>query len=245
MLFLATCLFLTSCSKENNDEPKQTPQEVTFNIDYTFIESGSMTRASSDDVYNNFYDKYIKTKQLTPTTYSLTFSNKEGKVLEINGKWADTNGIRLPEGEYKVKGCAYPIERSYYSGKNYYPSDTVYLYFDESVTITKDMKTLTLKALYDSWLLLFDTQNIKEVELKNTSSTIEGRTLSQDSDIHWLFIKDKFFVTTNAYFYLYIKYKNLSNATITLLNIPFENGKYYYFNDLTNSFDIPKMESGN
>ena len=34
-------------------------------------------------------------------------------------------------------------------------------------------------------------------------------------------------------------------STVSLDNIPFEKGKYYYFDDMTYSFSIPEMEEGN
>ena len=78
---------LCSCSKEDDYIANQ---DVEFNLSYTFAESGSMTRASGADVYGEFYDKYIKTKLLTPTTYSLTFSNSNGEtVMTTSG-----NGVK-------------------------------------------------------------------------------------------------------------------------------------------------------
>ena len=38
---------------------------------------------------------------------------------------------------------------------------------------------------------------------------------------------------------------NGDNLEVVFGTLPIEIGKYYYFNDITNSFDIPKMESGN
>ena len=34
------------------------------------------------------------------------------------------------------------------------------------------------------------------------------------------------------------------SSSIELDDMPFEKGKYYYFNDISNSFDIPPMEAG-
>ena len=62
--FLSTALLFTlllglsSCSKNGS----YSPQEVDLTLDYTFIKNGSMTKSSSADVYDNFYEKYIKTK---------------------------------------------------------------------------------------------------------------------------------------------------------------------------------------
>ena len=40
-------------------------------------------------------------------------------------------------------------------------------------------------------------------------------------------------------------FRNNTNSIIELDDIPFEKGKYYYFNDIDNSFNIPPMEEGN
>ena len=39
--------------------------------------------------------------------------------------------------------------------------------------------------------------------------------------------------------------KRVKEYLIELDDIPFEKGKYYYFNDIDNSFNIPPMEEGN
>ena len=44
---------------------------------------------------------------------------------------------------------------------------------------------------------------------------------------------------------LNLKYKNGDESSITLDAMPFEKGKYYIFNELSNSFDVPAMEEGN
>lgn len=49
----------------------------------------------------------------------------------------------------------------------------------------------------------------------------------------------------NYDYYLVVTRNDGQKSNINLVDIPFEKGKYYYFNDMTNSFDIPKMESGN
>ena len=148
MLVLASFLGLASCA---NDEI-YTPQEVGLTLDYTFAESGSMTRAAGEEVYGSFYEKYIKTKKLTPTTYSLIFTN---------GVWGNKDAIRLMEGEYTVAGTSapQPIEDEMLS---HHISDTVFISFDETVHISKDMTSITLTAKYDSYLLMFDKDNCNE-----------------------------------------------------------------------------------
>lgn len=242
LLMMVTSLMCSSCTKEENQGASQ---EVSFTLDYTFVEGGSMTRAAGAEVYDYFYEKYIKTKNLTPTTYSLTFKEKENRniVLTIDGTWTDPTGVRLPEGEYIVTGKSQPIEKETYYDYEY-PSDTVYLTFDEEVKIVKDMSSLTLTANYDAFLLLFDVNNTKKISMRPDS-----RLLTSDENVFWLFMRDKMYRTSSGsskgYYDLSITRKNEDKIDIVLENIVFEKGKYYYFNDMSNSFNLPPMESGN
>lgn len=69
-------LAFTSCSSDNEDMTTNEPQMVSVKLDFTFEQSGDMTRASGAETYAAFYEKYIKTKKLTPKNYSLSFINK-------------------------------------------------------------------------------------------------------------------------------------------------------------------------
>ena len=238
LMLLTSVMCFTSCS---NEEDVYIPQEVEFTLDYTFVESGSMARATGADVYNEFYEKYIKTKQLTPATYSLTFTNQEtGATATINGMWDKKDGIRLPEGTYNVTGTSTPIEREY---KEW--SDSVYIVFNETVSIKKDDTQLTLSAIYDSFLLMLDTENTTNVYCRCNGLTSSKEKLSQNDKQFWVFMQNTYRNQKTFWYYLVVKRNNGEASNIKLLDIPFEKGKYYYFNDMTNSFDIPKMESGN
>ena len=237
LLLLALCL--VSCS--NREEP--TIQEVVnLDLDFTFVESGSMARSTGAEVYNDFYEKYIKTKVLTPTTYSLTFKHKEtGARSTINGFWNNKGGIRLVAGEYEVTGTSAP--KKYEFGEW---SDSVYLSFNETVSIKKDDTKLTLKANYDSFLLIFDKENKTVIYCENYKYGSSSSTkIGNDENLYWLFIQQTYHNNTEADFYLDIRYKDQSNSRINLYDMPFVKGKYYYFNDMTYSFDIPPMESEN
>ncbi len=243
MLITASAVCFTACS--NDDEP-YVPQEVEFTLDYTFIESGAMTRATGAEVYNDFYEKYIETRQLTPTTYSLTFTNQEtGAVATINGRWDKKDGIRLTEGVYEVTGTSTPIHKTL-KGE---PSDTVYLSFNETINITKDMPELLLHAHYDSYLLMFDGENAQELYYEHYydsgyANTPVKHNLYKAGAILSIFIQDLKYRGDRAH-YIYLTRNDGHKITITLDKFPFEKGKFYYFNDMTNLFDIPKMESGN
>ena len=232
MLATASMVCVTSCSSE---EEISVPQEVEFTVDYSFAESGSMTRVSGSEVFDTFFEKYIKTKKITPKTYNLRFTNEKTKATaEFNGYWDQEDGIRLPEGAYVVTGTSTP------KGNNYGVSDSVYITFEDKITITKDMKKLTLKADYNSFLTLFDAKNSKNISY-NTGGSYSHKLIKTEDDIFYLFINT---ISSNSANFG-IGHKNNTFSYIYLNGMPFEKGKYYYFNDMTNSFDLPKMESGN
>lgn len=244
MLIMTSLVCFVSCS--NDVEEIYIPQEVEFTLDYTFAESGSMTRATGEEIYSSFYDKYIKTKQLTPTTYSLTFTNVAtgAKTTINNGVWKNKDAIRLMEGEYTVTGTSAPrpIESELLS---YYISDTVFISFDETVHISKDMTNINLTAKYDSYLLMFDKDNCNEAYYHvYTDGRTNRKNLYETVNNYILYIHHFPIIGGNDNFIWLIRNDN-SQIKIELEKQPFENGKYYYFNDMSNSFDIPKMESGN
>ena len=240
MLLCGTTI-LCSCNKE------YIPQEVELSVGYTFMESGSMSRASGSDVYNEFYENYIKTRVLTPTTYELTFTNTEtGATATMNGLWKNKDAIRLTEGTYDVKGSSVPI----YSKLKGEPSDTTYLSFNEKITITKDMSSILLQAKYDSYLLMFDNQNIDKIYYQHYYDSSYANThiehnLYKTESIFSLFIRDFNYGDTNKPHRIYLTRKDGQKISITLDKFQFEKGKYYYFNDMDNSFDLPPMQSGN
>lgn len=238
---VALALFVSSCSNDTAPTP-QPKEEVEFTLDFSFAESGNMTRASGEEVYSDFYETYIKSKKLTPTTYSLTFTNKEtGAVAKVNGNWSKKDGIRLLEGEYEVSGTSSPIGNDFKEC-----SDSVFLKFNETVAITKDDERLNLTAQYNSFLILFNAENLSQISCNNNAFYSSKRYLSQDDSVFWIFMRDTYYNgNKNNYYTLEILRNDGQTSSINLIDIPFEKGKYYYFNDMTNSFDIPQMEAGN
>lgn len=234
LLTTGIVFFCLSCSNNSEQEIIEPKQEVEVTLDYTFVENGSMLK-SGESVYTSFYNSYIKTKKLTPKTYELTFKNKEGAIVAVQrGYWDKKDGIRLPEGEYQITGTSAPT-------KNYI--DTVSIMFDEKVTIKKDQSSLVLTAKYDSYLLMFDTNTISSIEYRTSGiGNNNYYSVSKTTDIYCMFLKSFLFTTNN---YLRVKRITKYESNIYLDNLPFEKGKYYYFNDMTNSFNIPPMLSGN
>lgn len=233
LLLVMTTLAIAGCS--NEEQNNLVPEEVTVNIDYDFWESGSMSRSGAD-LYTNFYNKYIKTKLLTPTTYTLALSTKDvPKSTTINGYWGNKDGIRLLEGTYNIYGTSNPI-----SSKA--SIDTLSMSFSEKVAITKETTSITLTAKHSSFMLIFDASNTTSIDYSGYLHGGYGTySLAKKDDIFYIFISkdieesDKIVITR----------KNKKQVTIYLYGFPFEKGKYYYFNDVTNSFDIPPMTEGN
>ncbi len=239
ILLLITTTMFSACSKENNVES----QLVNVMLDYSLFESGSMTR-SGDDVYISFYEKYIKTKILTPKTFSLTF-NSNNTTMEIirQGVWDNNDGIELLAGDYNVSGNSGPI----FNPAKYpeaYVCDSLYIKFDENITINKNTINIMLKGIYNCYLLLFDATNIYSITV---SIDRELRVLPKIDNVYYLFVESDYYATASSpASYLYINITRPDGATVNINvgKLKLEKGRYYYFNDTTSSFDIEPMEKG-
>lgn len=235
LLLMMTTLAIAGCSNEEQNNP--VPEEVTVNIDYDFWESGSMSRSGAD-LYTNFYNKYIKTKLLTPTTYTLSLSTKDvPKPTTINGYWGNKDGIRLLEGTYNIYGTSVPANSNA-------SIDTLSMSFSEKVAITKETTSITLTAKHSSFMLIFDASNTTSIEYTTyvkANNIYKTYNLNKKDDIYYIFLSEEIGASDK----IVITRKNKKQVTIYLYGLPFEKGKYYYFNDVTNSFDIPTMTEGN
>lgn len=243
VFLLVTAFALSACSKDGNVISPEGPQLVKVSLDYSLLESGSMTR-SGDNIYTSFYEKYIKTKILTPKTYLLTF-NSDKATLEVirQGVWENNDAIELFEGSYSVSGNSTPK----FSNMKYpdvYVCDSLYLKFNENISISKNTTNITLKGIYDCYLLLFDATNISSIK---ASFDRDVMALPKKDNIYYLFVESDYYATASSS----TQYLNINivrpNGTTVYLNIgklKLQKGKYYYFNDVTNSFDIDPMESG-
>ena len=227
--FMALFAF-TSCEKTTPMAPQEpAPQEVEFTLNYSFAESGPMARSGAP-VYNDFYEKYIKTKILTPDSYSLVFSNETEVVASFKGKWADMDMIKLPEGTYTVTGTSGSTDKN---------RDLATLKFSQEVVISQSTTNIQLTATYNCILLLFDKTRIAEIFYWLGSSVEPQQNLySQDENIWYIFLQSSFPSSAR------IEYKRdiTDEATIIFLApLKFQLGYYYYFNDITGSFDVPPM----
>lgn len=230
-------LILVSCSS-NGEEPivVDEPTNVSLYLDFSFTEGESMSRANSD-VYTQFYNEKIKTKELVPDKYQISFKNKEtGASYEFNGKWSAKDMITLLTGKYTVTGTCYDTETNYFQS-------SVSVKFEEDIEVKETTSSITLKAVYDSFLVFFNKSNLTSLEYcANTESNSMHSIEATYGDFYYLFSRD---LSSTYNLYIQGKRSNGSSFKVYTSKIPFEKGKYYFFNDATSSFEIPAMEAGN
>lgn len=228
-IFAALC----ACSKEDASEPA----EVSVSIDYALPESGSMSRGGAE-LYAKFYNEQIATRKLTPSTYTLTFTNTvDQSTVTITDQWAKGHALKLLSGTYKVKGASASVEKDYNGG-----IDTLYLSFDEEIAIDAATSKITLNAKYDSFMVFFDAAGISNAQYYFADGGNYGtkHTLAKVDAVYYFFIPR----ITNSTDQLLIE-RPTGNATINLKPMAFEKGKYYYFGDLPSDFNLPEMDGGN
>lgn len=232
-------LALTACS--STEEPQQPKEEVAVTLSYIFAESGDMSRSEGTDAYTTFYNNQIKTKKLTPNKFNIQFkNNKDNSYYTFNSYWSRNTKFNILEGEYTVTGTSSPTSNEI---------DTISLSFNEIITITKDRPNITLTAINNCFLLLFKDENISSVNL-TTYTAIGGNTPTKYSaknvdGLYYIF-KSSFYDSNYGSNTMEIGYTDGATNKISCLEyIPFEKGKYYYFNEYTSSFDVPAMEQGN
>lgn len=239
LALIVPMIAFTSCGGDN-DDPQPQKTDVEVNLDYTFVESGNMSR-SGETSYQQFFENYIKTKRLAPKGYSLSFNNEDGiEVQTVSGPWGGAS-IKLREGTYQVSGTSFPTTYSKETGYYKYTSDSLYLNFSESVNISKTTKQITLLAKYDCYLLLFNADNIEQIQ--STFAVAPQKA----GNVYYLFV--------NAGTYSYMGNQEVLSIIITrkdgtrirtkIGGLGFEKGKYYFFDDITNSFNIEPMPNGN
>lgn len=231
-LIFAAMLAVAACSKEQS-----VPAEVTVKLDYNLPESGSMSRGGAE-LYQQFYDEQIATRKLTPSTYTLTFTNTaDQSTVTITDQWAKGHALKLLSGTYKVKGTSASVEYDYKGG-----IDTLYLSFDEEIAIDAATSKITLNAKYDSFMVFFDTAGISNAQFYFADGGNYGtkHTLAKAGSIYYFFIPyiknttDKILIERTS-----------GEATINLKPMTFEKGKYYYFGDLSSEYNLPTMDGGN
>ena len=237
LLLIATFgLAITSCSS-NESEDLQDPNKINVTFVYTLntSNSGTMSRAiTNEDVFNEFYEK-IKNGELVAPTYTLTLTEvSTGVVYTFNGLWGSHDLVTLNTGTYRVVGT------STADGDNIQAKCS--FTFDEHIEISATSNVITLHANYDCFLLIFNNSQIRSLE--NHS----GTTLSSFFNFNnykYAFVNNKLYNEEKKdKAYILGKYTDDAEFKIFTSNLNFEKGKYYVYNSVSNGFDVPPMENG-
>ena len=237
LLLIATVGFvITACSSDDSDE-LQDPNKAKVTFVYTLdtSNSGTMSRATTNEnVFNEFYEK-IKTGELVAPSYSLTLTEvNTGVVYTFNGNWNSHDLITLNTGTYSIVGT------STADGANI--QDKCSFTFNEQIEISATSNVITLHANYDCFLLIFNKSQIESLENNNGSTQSSFYTFE---NYRYAFVNDKLFIEEqkgNAY--IWGKYTDNAEFKVFTGNLNFEKGKYYVYNSVSNGFDVPPMENG-
>lgn len=236
-LLIATIgLVVTACSSDESEE-LQDPSKVKVTFVYALdtSNSGTMSRATTNEnVFNEFYEK-IKSGEFVAPTYTLTLTEvNTGVVYTFNGSWGNHDFITLNTGTYRVVGAS-TADGDNIQGKCSFT-------FDEQIDINATSNVITLHANYDCFLLIFNNSQISSLENYN------GAILSSFFNFNnykYAFVNDKLYNDVEKnYAYILGKYTDNAEFKIFTGNLNFEKGKYYVYNSVSNGFDVPPMGNG-
>ena len=108
LLFLLTIMLCVRCTKEPMDIPST--GNVKISIDYGFPSSGNITTKGTS-VYLDFYNKYISSKILTPRTYSINFTSINLHTAQtVEGEWGSKMLVSLAPDKYAIEGISHPTK---------------------------------------------------------------------------------------------------------------------------------------
>lgn len=236
-LILTSFLFNSCSSSDEENNLPQGKEEVSFRIEYIFeANNGSVMTKTNSDVYTEFYNDKIKTKELVPDDYKIVFHcTDNGMDYSFSGKWSQNDMITLLEGSYTVNGSTWAV------GK--YIQEKASLKFTQNVQVTKEMDKLVLKADYDRFLLFFNKSNISSLKM-NTPSVSDGIDVFSYKDNYYCFANQPF-SSCDASLKFEGERENGSSFSINVTDAKFEKGKYYFFSDINSSFEVPPMQEGN
>lgn len=239
MLLLGSSIMgLTSCENNLQDEREQDDgQTVSVSITYklnTDIGQPMAATKADVDVFNEFYAKIIDGTLIAPS-YNLTFTEvNSGTEYTVDGTWDSSDMVSLRTGTYRVKGVATA------SGDNI--QDKCSIILDDEITIDTQSTTVAIKADYDCALLVFSDTSIESISNFNGNSETP---LFKFSNYFYAFINTTLYSPDSKdAAYLSGTHTNGTTFKITTGNLSFEKGKYYVYNDISASFDLPEMEPG-
>ena len=237
-IIITVIAVLAGCQKTT---PEPTPQDVNVTITYTLDTSvgSDMTKATDAEVFDMFYQK-MKTGEMVEPSYKLIFTETNtGAQYVFNGEWGENDIITIRTGNYRVTGTS--------TAEGECMQEIASLKFEQEIEISTSSTSITLNAIYDCFLLAFAKSDIVELANKHHNNYTPTPFFTF-GDYYYAFISDKIwsYVMETGKDNVYIIGTREDGSTFKILtyNAAFEKGKYYIYNDVSGSFELPKMEAG-
>jgi hypothetical protein len=266
LLILAFCTI--RCTKIPDAAKDTITNKVSISLDYTFPSRSGDMAAKDGPTYLDFYNQYISSKILTPRTYYIMFTSLTLHTgTGINGKWGNKVQAYIPPDRYEIDGYSQPTKYQVWG-------DTCYLKFHDTIDITKTSTDVTLKALYDCSLILLDTTDVKNTILhadttKWTYPALFSNTVKKTmmksgafynafysngpangdgyykADLYLTVTSRRIDTTYSSVHGVQTIYVHNRTGEIVLSLYTWTPGKYYYFSESDNNYNLSPMISGN
>lgn len=232
MIVLAALMLCASCQKNEDIGTEQ----VSFTVNLLLTQSGDMSRATAAELYDDFYNEFIVTRELVYSGYELDFYKGDVLVASFDGTW-DVDTITLPCGEYNLVGTS--AVNSDYNSDSYYKTS---LRFEQKVIISPSTTSIELMPIYDCYLLLFDASQFNYASYAKSSDGAGKREFAKAGDVYYIFINS----LLDSYSDAHITYQSKDGkyGSVRMSDYGFQKGKYYAFDIYSSSFTVPRMEQG-
>lgn len=232
MIALAALMLCASCQKNENIGAEQ----VSFTVNLLLTQSGDMSRATAAELYDDFYNEFIATRELVYKGYELYFYKNDVLVASFDGIW-DVDIITLPCGEYNLVGTS-GID-SDYNNDNYLKTS---LRFEQKVIISPSTTSIELMPIYDCYLLLFDASQFNYASYMKFSDGSDKKEFAKAGGVYYIFISSLLESYSNAH--ISYRTKDGNYGSVRMTDFGFQKGKYYAFDIYSSSFTVPRMEQG-
>ncbi len=239
-------LGFSACSSDDVPGNEQLTQKdeakvyFVYTLDTSAGTSMNQTRAkaakTNAEVFDEFYTK-IRSGELVAPSYELSLTEvNTGASYSFKGNWKSHDLITLNTGTYHIVG------KTTAEGENI--QEKCSFIFDEVCDIDITSSVVTLHAVYDSFLLIFNNSDVQSLQNNNGTSLASFFTFG--TSYKYAFVKDQLYLSDKKNdAYILGKYTDEAEFKVFTGNLNFEKGKYYVYNSVSNSFDVPPMEEGN
>lgn len=223
-------LFLSACDMQRAEYTPMTT--ATFGLQ--MVESGTMTRATSEEIITMLEGKL-------PTSVELTLAGDEDSYNVIVGK-----PTSIPLGSYNVTGKYHDTRRVAVIGSSVYLSPTPSVIVSDDVTISYDMTTYNVAAEYVCYALVVDLTETASVSYQSSTAKEGEVSLVQSGTTGFIFVCGK---ATGGYLNVTLQPYEGSGRKATTYTIKTdydatavyaEYGKYY----VLRPYEITEVEAG-